>query len=318
MECRVCGAEIKPDARFCSKCGSPMRSPEEMDEVLEEAVEQAEEIFNEELQALESEEAVGDSSEDSSEGSEDDQSVPESESEAASADTPPTKTAGERLADMRQKMKRGVDGAIKVSRAVGDGTSRAIKKTKEISADVTVKARQAKDAADKAVVRGREISADVSEKMGVAVEKTKEISGDVAVTARKVGKGVGRAVKKTKETMDELGQVGVIITQRALDVVRASLRAVEIVDEYLEDRHSNYEVGNFVTGVGIPPYLEIEFTKRSTDLTNEEYRLVNVLRESKIPCAMMVQVVEHLASQGHLTQLPAKSEESNGNPQIGE
>ena len=130
----------------------------------------------------------------------------------------------------------------------------------------------------------------MSQKVGAAVDKTKEISGDVAVQAQKVGHGVTKAVQKTKETVDELGQVGVIITQRALDVVRASLRAVEIVDNYLEEKKSPYEVGNFITGVGIPPYLEIEFTKRSEDLTNEERKIVRMLRESDYSGATMEQV----------------------------
>ena len=127
-----------------------------------------------------------------------------------------------------------------------------------------------------------ELGKKVSVRTGKAVETSKVIGKDVGKTAKKVGKGVHQAVKRTRKSMDELGQVGVIITQRALDVVRASLRAVEIVDEYLAKTDATYEVGNFITGIGVPPYLEIEFHKRSTEVTVEEKGILDAMRKGSI------------------------------------
>ena len=257
MECRVCGADISEDARFCPSCGSKTESDESEMEVIEAAVAEAEEVFYAELGS------------DENKSGEDDGHDIEGEEEVIER----RKSALERMREFSDAVKQKADDVSEFGRKVGDTTARTVKKTKEIHADVSHKVGNAVD-------RGKEIHADVSQKVGVAYDKTVEFSGDVAVTAQKVGTGVKKAAKKTKETMEELGQVGVIITQRALDVVRASLRAVEIVDNYLEKKNSQYEVGNFITGVAIPPYLEIEFHKRKDDMSIDEKIIIRMLRES--------------------------------------
>ncbi|MCX6646695.1 MAG: zinc ribbon domain-containing protein [bacterium] len=275
MECRVCGADISEDARFCPSCGSKTDSEESEMEVIEAAVAEAEEVFYAEL---ESDKNISDD--------EDGHDI-EGEEEVIER----RKSARERMREFGDAVKQKADDVSEFGRKVGDTTARTVKKTKEIHADVTQKVGNAYDRGKEihadvsqkvgnAYDRGKEIQADVTQKVGVAYDKTVEFSGDVAVTAQKVGTGVKKAAKKTKETMEELGQVGVIITQRALDVVRASLRAVEIVDNYLEKKNSQYEVGNFITGVALPPYLEIEFHKRKDDMTTEEKIIIRMLRES--------------------------------------
>jgi hypothetical protein len=263
MECRICGNEIPENGRFCPSCGNPIVSREESDAVLEEALSQAEQAFQTELKSSEVVSDVTPAAEcqDTMIGAESGESIAKPRSPL------------DRLSDMHRSVKKGAEGAVQFGRKVGDGTGRAIQRTKEISGDV-------------------------SQKVGRAVDKTKEISGDVAVTAKKVGDGVGRAVRKTKETVDELGQVGVIITQRALDVVRASLRAVEIVDAYLEERHSGYEVGNFITGVGIPPYLEIEFWKRSRDISVDERRIIETIRRAGFSCLDVEKALDEMKARG--------------------
>jgi len=263
MECRICGNQVMESARFCPSCGNPVLSQDESDAVLEEAMTQAEEVFQSEL------ESSGTGAEGISAGESPDGMVDTASDEATARPRSPF----DRLSDMHRSVQKGAEGAIQFGRKVGDGTGKVIRKT-------------------------REISGDVSHKVGKAVDKTKEISGDVAVTAKKVGDGVGRAVKKTKETVDELGQVGVIITQRALDVVRASLRAVEIVDDYLEKSQSGYEVGNFITGVGIPPYLEIEFWKRSRDISGDERRIIETIRRAGFSRVDVEKALEELKTRG--------------------
>lgn len=267
MECRICGAMLPDGAKFCSSCGGQVRTADENDAILDAAVAEGEKAFESELSACAQEEPEMPPrmSDEVIDGE-----LIESEDQASREGR--QKSHFERLAEIHRTVRKHAGDAVEFGKKVGDGTVRAVKKTKEISADV-------------------------SQKVGTAVDKTKQISGEVAVTAKKVGKGVGHAVKKTKETMDELGQVGVIITQRALDVVRASLRAVEIVDEYLERRDSDYEVGKFLTGVGIPPYLEIEFSKRSSDLTSEERSMIGAIRAAGIPCSSVVQALKDLAPQ---------------------
>jgi hypothetical protein len=256
MECRVCGADIAEEARFCPSCGSKTESDGSEMEVIEAAVAEAEEVFYAELES------------DKNKSGDDDHDI-EDEEEVIEK----RKSTLERMREFRDAVQQKADDVSEFGRKVGDTTARTVKKSKEISADVTQKVGNAYD-------RGKEIHADVSHKVGNAYDKTVEFSGDVADTAHKVGTGVKKAAKKTRETMEELGQVGVIITQRALDVVRASLRAVEIVDNYLEKKNSQYEVGNFITGVALPPYLEIEFHKRKDDMTLEEKVIIRMLRES--------------------------------------
>jgi hypothetical protein len=294
MECRVCGADISEEARFCPSCGSGTDRDKVETEVIDAAMAEAEEVFNSELGSSEA-------STDGNGGEEDDDHDIEEEEEIVER----RKSAGERMREFRDAVKQKADDVSEFGRKVGDTTARTVKKTKEIHADVTQKVGHAVDRSKEisadvtekvgnAYDRGKEIHADVSQKVGVAYDKTVVFSGDVAVTAQKVGTGVKKVAKKTKETMDELGQVGVIITQRALDVVRASLRAVEIVDNYLEKKNSQYEVGNFITGVAIPPYLEIEFHKRKDDMTTEEKVIIRMLRESGDNGKTMEEVTEIL------------------------
>jgi len=276
MECRVCGVEISDETVFCSFCGSKTAVDQDEMEIIEEAVDEAEKVFDAEMEEIE--ELVDESA--------DDGDAPETTDSSEER-----KTAAQRFREIRNSVKEKTDNAIEFGRKVSDSTSRAVQKGKEVHADVTHKVgdatdktikfgRKVSDTTSRAVQKGKEVHADVTHKVGDAVDKTKEISEEVGVHARKVGTGVRKAVRKTKDTVDELGQVGVIITQRALDVVRASLRAIEIVDDFLDKKQSPYEVGNFITGVGIPPYLEIEFTKRSTDITNEERKIIQMFRDS--------------------------------------
>ena len=251
MECRVCGAEIPEDGRFCPSCGNRTDMEQDETEIIEAAVAEAEEIFDAELKSIE--ESSGDSD----------------QTDDADFSTEKRKSARDRLRELKNAVQQKADSAIEMGRKVGDSTTRAIKKTREVSDDVT-------------------------KKVGTAVDKTKEFSDGVAVQADKVRTGVKKAAVKTRETVDELGQVGAIITKRALDVVRASILAVEIVDNYLEKKDSIYEVGNFITGVGIPPYLEIEFTKRSDDISNEERKIIRMLRESDYSDSTMEEVSELL------------------------
>jgi hypothetical protein len=319
MFCRNCGTELKTGVRFCSSCGSPTLSEEETASVLDNALVEAQEAFDAELEAIEAEQE-SDSEESETEETEETEEVEEAvepdaeeynETQEETETEPGTeyevtkKSAAERFAEMRSAIQKGAENTVKFGKKVGDGTSAAIKKTKEISADVSQKvqygaekavevSKKVSDGTTKAIQKGKEIHADVSQKVGVAVVKTKEISEDVAVTAKKVGVGVRKAAKKTRETMEELGQVGVIITQRSLDVVRASLRAVEIVDDYLHKSNSNYEVGIFHTGVAVPPYLDIEFAKRSDDLTDEELHLIKTIRGAGISVSEMEDVLKSL------------------------
>jgi len=248
MQCNICSAEVHPNARFCSSCGSPIEPCAEDAQIIETAFAEAQAVFESE---------VGD--------------IPDQGDASVQR-----KSARDRLKEMGSAVRKGTDGAIKFGKRVGDGTSRAIDTTKKVSSDV-------------------------SKRVGSAIEATKDFGGEVAVTAKKVGEGTGKAVKRTKETIQDLGQVGVIITQRALDVVRASLRAVEIVDQYLVDQDSNYEVGNFITGVGVPPYLELEFTKRSDDITSEEKRLIQAIRTAGLSCSAIGQALEATV-QSHAAQ----------------
>jgi len=236
MECKVCGEEIQSGAKFCQNCGSPVMTSEESDELLESALIQGEEVFVQELKeaGIDVEAEV--------------ESVPGSVRRISALD---------HLKSVGSTVKKSADSTIAFGKKVGDGTSQAVKKTKEISNDV-------------------------SRKVGATVDKGKEIGHDVGVVTKKIGDGTGEAVKKTQKGIQDLGQVGVIITQRALDVVRASLRAVEIVDAYLAKKNSNYEIGNFKTGVAIPPYLEIEFHKRKGDINDSEKSLVDALRAAGI------------------------------------
>ena len=268
MECRICGADIPEDAKFCPSCGNRTDADQDEMEIIEEALLEAQEVFHAELESSEEFEhdTVGEET------------------------TGRRKSARDRIRDLRDAVKEKTDNAVEFGHKVGDTTQRAVQKTREVQADVSQRVGSAVD-------KTKEIHADVTNKVGATVDRTKEISGDVAETAKKVGKGVRKAVDKTRETIDELGQVGVIITQRALDVVRASLRAVEIVDNYLEKKRSPYEVGNFITGVGIPPYLEIEFTKRSDNITSEEKIIVRMLRESDYSGKTMEEVSEILSKE---------------------
>ncbi len=184
--------------------------------------------------------------------------VSNGENPEAGTDTDTSKkSARERIQDIKKAVVKGKDSAVEITRNVRDTTSRAAKRAKEVSDSV-------------------KITVDTT------VDKTRKIGEDASVVARKVGDGARHVAKRTKKTVDDLGQVGVIITQRATDVVRASLKAVENVDDYLRRSKSKYEVGNFLTGVGLPPYLEIHFAKRSGKLTIEEMELIKVIRESGI------------------------------------
>lgn len=277
MRCRTCDSEIQSDARFCSHCGCRILSEEEMEMGLQDALEEAQSVFEAELENVEKCLPAGTGQDEPPQTG----SQPDNTEGSAAA----TRSRLERLTQMGHAVRRGAQGAVRFTKKVGDGTVHVVKKS-------------------------REISADISEKVGTTVEKTKEFGEDVAVTAKKVGHGVGKAVRKTRETMEELGQVGVVITQRALDVVRASLKAVEIVDQYLEQRHSNFEIGNFVTGVALPPYLEIEFTKRSSNLSDEEKALIEFLRKSGLSCSQFMKALGHSADsepQANLSDEPKTS-----------
>lgn len=295
MECRVCGNDLNDGVKFCPNCGSAAMTSTEAEDVLDEALEKAQEAFETELEVSGSDDGMDNQ-----------------------PDAP--KSAREKFEKMRERMRTGMDNTVNFTRKVTDTTSDAVRKTREVSADVAGKVkkgtedakefgRKVGDTSVKAYRKGQEIHADVSDKVGKAVDKTVEISSEAAEIAKKTGRAAKKAVVRTKETMEELGQVGVIITQRALDVVRASLVAVEIVDDYLTRRKSGYEVGNFITGVGIPPYLEIEFHKRSGDLTSEERRLIEEIRARTITCAEL---------EKYLVQLDSNriDEGNNGNAEL--
>jgi hypothetical protein len=254
MECQACGGRIPDNANFCSRCGAENLSEQNVDEVLDEAIAEAEAVFQAELEST---------------GYEDTENI-----DLAAEDVDPTdetaarkKSARERFDDMRETVKKGTDRAKKIKKQVTESTSRAVKRTKEISGDV-------------------------AERTSRAVDKTKKISGDVADVGVKVGKGVGKAVKTTKKSVEGLGRMGAIITERALDTVRASLRAIEIVGQYLDKSDSNYEVGNFKTGVGIPPYMEIEFTKKAREILSEESRVMEAFRKSGMSADEVIKLMD--------------------------
>ena len=254
MECKVCGKYTTEGSKFCTHCGSRILTVEEAEEILETALNEGEEAFREELR-----EAGVDIDNDSE--------IPAVREKRASA--------VDRLKSVGSSVKKGVERSAEMGRQVSGSTSEAIRKTKEVSAD-------AKQKYDDAVVKGKEVSADVKQNVDKALVKGRKIGKDVSAIAKQVGDGTEAAVNKTRKSMEELGQVGVIITQRALDVVRASMVAVEIVDEYLVENDSNFEIGIFITGVAIPPYLEIEFHKRTKGLTEREKDLVEALRAAGI------------------------------------
>ncbi|HEX9745816.1 MAG TPA: zinc-ribbon domain-containing protein [bacterium] len=277
MKCIQCENELVDGAKFCSVCGTPVMADEEFDEVIGNAYAKAQEKFDDELESH----GIDIESERSEEGQSDKR-----------------KSAREKLKQMQEAVRKGAETTIVIGKNIGEGTSKAIQKTVEVSEQVT-------DKTAKAAKRTKEVSADIKEKVSTAVDKTVDVSTDVVEIATKAGEQARGAIKKTKETMDDLGQVGVIITQRSLDVVRASITAVEMVVEFLNDKNSNYEVGNFITGVGIPPYLEIEFHKKKGGITMEERKLIDEIRESSIsPNEMRKNIREMIPPMEDLKNLP--------------
>jgi len=259
----MCGTEITDDARFCAQCGTLLVDDSDDEDILDIAIAEAEAEFEEEL------EESGILDEDETECDEDGEMDEGEEAGGDEDEAESRKSAMQRIREVSGAIKDGTGKVVKFGKKVGDGTAQAIRTTKDVSRDV-------------------------GEKVGHAVKVSKHVSGEVAKGAKVVGKKVKVGVEYTGRKVHELGQVRKIITDRSLDVVRASLKAVERVDKYLEQTDSNYEVGNFITGVSIPPYLEIEFHKRAENITEKEREVINAFRCSDFSDDVMDYVFELL------------------------